>query len=70
MKWLETFSWIIRRVATDEGSKVAGASIHFSDGGVGGKSKENFKIFGTLRAQSRNEKKICAHRNIDNIVHA
>ena len=33
-------------------------SIHFSDwgGGGGGKSKENFRFFGALHAQSRNLK--------------
>ena len=34
----------------------AGASIHFSDWGGGGKSKKIFKIFGALCAQSRNIK--------------
>ena len=38
-----------------QGSSCSGASINFSDGGGGGgKSKENFKIFGALRAQCRN----------------
>ena len=48
---------------------LPGASIHFSDGGGGGggggggKSKEIFKIFGALRAQSRNVK-LCAQQKL------
>ena len=32
---------------------MSGASIHSDSGGGGGNSKENYKIFGALRAQSR-----------------